>query len=76
MLNKLNNEYEQKIKELRKELNDKDISLSEYAKRLAELDNRHKQKIQKLESDLKDKNKAIKKINELNKENQEYKKNK
>ena len=40
-LNKLNNEYERKIKELIKKLND--ISLSEYTKRLAELDNRHKQ---------------------------------
>ena len=69
-LNKLNNEYERKIKELIKKLND--ISLSEYTKRLAELDNRHKQEIKKLESDLKDKNKAIKKINELNKEKQEY----
>ena len=37
-----------KIKELKKELNDKDISLSEYRKRLAELDNRHKQEIPEL----------------------------
>ena len=30
----LNKEYEQKIQELRKELNDKDISLNEYKKKI------------------------------------------
>ena len=75
-LNILNKEYEQKIQELRKELNDKDISLNEYKKRLYTLNNIHKREIQKLkkeleESDIKDKNKILKKISELNKLNNE-----
>ena len=77
ILNTLNKEYEQKIQELRKELNDKDKSLNEYKKRLDTLDNRHKQEIQELkkelkESDTKDKNKVLIKVNELNKINDEY----
>ena len=77
MLNRLNNENEQKIRELRKELNDKDISLNEYKKRLDRLDNEYKQEIQKIEkeleeSNIKDKNKVLKKINELNKLNDKY----
>ena len=69
MLNRLYKEYEQKIQELRKELNDKDISLNEYEKRLDRLDNEHKQEIQKIEKELeesntKDKNKVLRKINE------------
>ena len=59
------------MQELRKELNDKDISLYEYKKRLDILDNDHKQEIQEIknelkEGDIKDKNKVLKKINELN----------
>ena len=77
MLNRLNKEYEQKIRELRKELNEKDISLNEYKIRLDRLDNIHKQEIQKLkkeleESDIKDKNKVLRKINELNRLNDKY----
>ena len=77
MLNRLNNEYEQKIRELRKELNDNNISLNEYKKRLDILDNEHKQEIQKIEkelkeSDIKDKNEVLRKINELNKLNDKY----
>ena len=58
------------MQELRKELNDKDISLYEYKKRLDILDNDHKQEIQEIknelkEGDIKDKNKVLKKINEL-----------
>ena len=58
------------MQELRKELNDKDISLYEYKKRLDILDNDHKQEIQEIknelkEGDIKDKNKLLKKINEL-----------
>ena len=77
MLNRLNKEYEQKIRELRKELNEKDISLNEYKIRLDRLDNIHKQEIQKLkkeleESDIKDKNKVLRKINESNRLNDKY----
>ena len=59
------------MQELRKELNDNDISLYEYKKRLDILDNDHKQEIQEIknelkEGDIKDKNKVLKKINELN----------
>ena len=54
------------MQELRKELNDKDISLYEYKKRLDILDNDHKQEIQEIknelkEGDIKDKNKVLKK---------------
>ena len=77
MLNRLNKEYEQQIQELRKELNDKGISLNEYKKRLDRLDNEHKQEIQKMEkeleeSNIKDKNKVLRKVNELNKLNDKY----
>ena len=41
-----------KIQELRKELNDKDISLNEYKKRLDRLDNEHKQEIQKIKKEI------------------------
>ena len=66
----MNNEYEQKILNLRKELNDKDISLNEYKKRLDILDNRQKQEIQELKKeleesnikDIKDKAKVLKKL--------------
>ena len=65
------------MQELRKELNDKDISLNKYKKRLDRLDNGHKQEIQKIkkelrESNIKDKNKVLRKINELNKLNDKY----
>ena len=65
------------MQELRKKLNDKDISLNEYKKRLDRLDNEHKQEIQKIEkeleeSNIKDKNKVLRKINELNKLNDKY----
>ena len=47
-LNTLNNEYEQKIRKLENELNDKEISLNEYEKRLNTLSNTHGKEIQEL----------------------------
>ena len=66
------------MQELKKELNDKDISLNEYKKSLANLDDINKQEIEKVkkelkESDIKDKSKVLKKINELNELNNKYK---
>ena len=54
-LNTLNNEHEQKIQNLRKELNDKEISLNEYKKRLNILNSTHEKGIQKLKEELKKK---------------------
>ena len=67
------------MQELKKELNDKDISLNKYKKSLNTLNNEHEQEKQKLEEELKeskeyinsnekDKVKVMKKFNELNKE--------
>ena len=50
-LNTLNNEYEQKIKKIEKELNDKNISIDEYIKKLNELDITHKQEIKILKKE-------------------------
>ena len=46
-LNILNNEHEQKIKELKKELNDKEISLNEYKKGLSTLNSTHEKELKK-----------------------------
>ena len=67
------------MQELKKELNDKDISLNKYKKSLNTLNNEHEQEKQKLEEELKeskeyinsnekDKVKVMKKFNELNNE--------
>ena len=47
-LNTLNNEHKQKILELKKDLNDKEISLNEYKKRLHTLNSIHEKEIQEL----------------------------
>ena len=44
-LNTLNNEHKQKIQELKKDLNDKEISLNEYKKRLNTLNSIHENEI-------------------------------
>ena len=82
-LNKLNNEYEQIVQEMTKELNNKNISFNKYKGNINKLDNEYKKEIQELkkelkeskeyiDSDKKDKDKVIKKINELSKEQQKY----
>ena len=76
-LNTLNNKHYQRIEELKKELNNKDISLNEYKKKLAALDDSRKQEMQELkkeleESNIKDKNETLKKINDINKLHNEY----
>ena len=82
-LNKLNNEYEQLVQEMTKELNNKNILLNKYRENINKLDNEYKKEIQELkkelkeskeytDSDKKDKDKVIKKINELCKEKQKY----
>ena len=82
-LNTLNNEYEQKIQELKNELNYKEISLNKYKERLNTLSNTYEKEIQELKEDLKkskehididkkDKSKAMKKFSELSKEQQKY----
>ena len=82
-LNTLNNEYEQKIQELKNELNYKEISLNKYKERLNTLSNTYEKEIQELKEDLKkskehididkkDKSKAMKKFSELSKEPQKY----
>ena len=82
-LNKLNNEYEQIVQEMTKELNNKNISLNKYKENINKLDNEYKIEIQELkkelkeskeyiDSDKKDKDKLIKKINELSKKQQKY----
>ena len=38
-LNKINNEYEQKVQEMIKELNNKNISLNKYKENINKLDN-------------------------------------
>ena len=72
-MNKVNKEKQI----IEKELNDKNILINEYKKELDILDNRHKQEKWKIEKELKendtrDKNKVLGKINELNKLNNEY----
>ena len=52
-LNTLNNEHKQKIQELKKDLNDKEISLNEYKKRLNTLNSIHEKEIQELKKDIK-----------------------
>ena len=47
-LNTLNNEHEQKIKELKKELNNKEISLNEYKKGLNTLNSTYEKEIKKI----------------------------
>ena len=82
-MNKLNNEYEQVVQEMTKELNNKNISLNKYKENINKLDNEYKKEIQELKKELKeskeyididkkDKDKVIKKINELSKEQQKY----
>ena len=84
-LNTSNDEHAQNIMRLKKELNDKDISLDEYKNRLDTLINTHEIKIKKLKeeikkskeyvsSDEKNKNKVLEKINELSKEKQKIEK--
>ena len=46
-LNILNNEHEQKIKELKTELNDKEISLNEYKKGLNTLNSTYEKELKK-----------------------------
>ena len=89
MINKLNtsnNEHTQNIQRLKKELNDKEISLDEYKKRLDTLINTHEMQIKKLKEEInkskeyvsgdeKNKNKVLEKINELSKEKQKIEKN-
>ena len=41
-LNKINNEYEQKVQEMIKELNNKNISLNKYKENINKLDNEYK----------------------------------
>ena len=83
-LNTLNNEYEQKLQELKNELNDKVISLNEYKKRLNTLSDMYEKEIQQMkkelkeskeyiDSDKKEKSKLMKKVSELSKEQQKYK---
>ena len=72
-MNKINKEKQI----IEKELNDKNILINEYKKELDILDNRHKQEKWKIEKELKendtrDKNKVLEKINELNKLNNEF----
>ena len=85
--NKLNNEYEQIVEKLTEKLSNKDISLDEYEEKVHKLDNIPKQEKQELEkilkeseeyinSNEKDKAKVMEKINQLNKEKQEYVKGK
>ena len=64
-LNKINNEYEQKVQEMIKELNNTNISLNKYKENINRLDNEYKKEIQKLKKELKEKSIliAIKKIN-------------
>ena len=66
-----------------KQLNDKDVSLDEYEKKVITLNNTYEKEIQKLkeelkeskeyiDSDKKDKNMVLKKISELIEEKQKY----
>ena len=82
-LNKINNEYEQKVQEIIKELNNKNISLNKYKENINKLDNEYKKEIQKLkkelkgskeyiDSDKKDKDKVMKEFNKLYNEKQNY----
>ena len=82
-LNKINNEYEQKVQEMIKELNNKNISLKKYKENINKLDNEYKKEIQKLkkelkeskeyvDSDKKDKDKVMKEFNKLYNEKQNY----
>ena len=59
-LNKLNNEYEQKIQKIIKELNDKNISLNEYKKESDALRDIYNQEKEKLEKELKESKEYIK----------------
>ena len=82
-LNKLNNDYEQVILKMTKQLNVKDVSLNEYRKRLNTLNDTYEKEIQELkkelkeskeyiDSDKKDENMVLKKISELTEEKQQY----
>ena len=51
--NTSNNEHTQNIQRLKKELNDKEISLDEYKKRLDTLINTHEIQIKKLKEEIK-----------------------
>ena len=51
--NILNNEHEQKIQKLKKDLNDKEISLNEYKKRLNTLNSIDEKEIQQLKKEIK-----------------------
>ena len=77
-LNKINNEYEQKVQEMIKKLNNKNISLNKYKENIYKLDNEYKKEMQKLkkelkeskeyiDSDKKDKDKVIKDFNYIKK---------
>ena len=43
-LNKINNEYEQKVQEMIKELNNKNISLNKHKENINKLDNEYKKR--------------------------------
>ena len=53
-LNKINNEYEQKVQEMIEELNNKNISLNKYKENINKLDNQYKKEIQTLKKELKE----------------------
>ena len=64
-LNKLNNEYEQIVQEMTKELNNKNISPDKYKENINKLDNEYKKEIQELKKELKERKSiliSIKKI--------------
>ena len=82
-LNKLNNEYEQIVQEMTKELNNKNISFNKYKENINKLDNEYKKEMLKLkkelkeskeyiDSDKKDKDKVMKEFNKLYIEKQNY----
>ena len=51
-LNTLNNEYEQIVQEMTKELNNRTMSLDEYIKKINTLNNVYKEEIQELKKEL------------------------
>ena len=58
-LNTLNNEHKQKMQELKKDLNDKEISFNKYTERLNALNSIHEKEIQELKKEIKKNKKYI-----------------